>query len=143
LWNEENIPEFRREQFGTLRSKDLKVCGARAIKDNPRNLWNYKSGAWMEKFFRRWYFWATHNRLDPIVSAAKTLRSHLENTPAYAKHKVTNAIRESINTKIEKVKRLACGYRNRHHCRVALLFHCGGLDLYPRCIDAVLQMVGA
>jgi len=143
LWNEENIPQFRREQFESLRSKDLKVCRARAIKDNLRNLWNYKSAAWMEKFFKRWYFWATHSRLDPIVAAAKTLRSHLENILTYAKHKVTNAIGESINSKIEKVKRLACGYRNRHHYRIAIFFHCGGLDLYPKRTDVALQIVGA
>lgn len=141
LWNEENIPDFRREEFERLRSKDLKVSRAQLLKENVRNLWNYKSTIWMEKFFKRWYFWATHSRLDPMIAAAKTLKSHIANILTYAKHKVTNAVGESINSKIEKMKRLACGYRNRCHYRTAILFHCGGLNLYPKRTQAAFQIL--
>ncbi len=41
LWNEEKIPPYRWTQFEYLRSLDPKICRARAIKDNLRNLWNY------------------------------------------------------------------------------------------------------
>ena len=27
---------------------------------------------------KRWYFWATHSRLTPIVKAAKTIKAHWE-----------------------------------------------------------------
>jgi transposase len=143
LWNEENIPDFRREEFENLRSQDLKVCKAQALKENIRNMWNYKSTAWMEKYFKRWYFWATHSRLEPMIKAAKTLQSHITNILTYAKHKVTNAIGESINSKIEKMKRLACGYRNRAHYRTAILFHCGGLDLYPQRKQVAFQILAS
>jgi len=26
---------------------------------------------------------------------------------------------------------MACGFRNRDHYKLAIYFHCGGLDLYP------------
>ena len=45
---------------------------------------------------------------------------------------MTNATTEGINSKIQTVKLKACGYRSRDHYQTALLFHCGGLDLYPR-----------
>ncbi|PKN29496.1 MAG: ISL3 family transposase, partial [Deltaproteobacteria bacterium HGW-Deltaproteobacteria-21] len=57
---------------------------------------------------------------------------HLDNIVTYARHRITNALGESINAKIEKVKRLACGFRNRSHYRTAIYFHCGGLDLFPK-----------
>lgn len=132
LWNEENIPEYRRAEFDRLRSLDLKVCRARAIKDNLRHLWEYRKEGWMKRYFTQWYFWATHSRLKPMIKAAKSLKSHLDNIVTYARHQITNALGESINSKIEKVKRLACGYRNRDHYKTAIYFHCGGLDLYPR-----------
>ncbi|MBN1131334.1 MAG: ISL3 family transposase [Chitinispirillaceae bacterium] len=69
LWNEENIPDFRKEEFERLRSQDLKVSRAQALKENIRNLWKYKSVGWMEKYFKRWYFWATHSRLRPMIRA--------------------------------------------------------------------------
>jgi transposase len=86
----------------------------------------------MRKYFKRWYFWASHSRLDPIKKAAKTLKTHIDNIVTYARHRITNALAEGINTKIEKIKRMACGFRNRSHYRTAIYFHCGGLDLFPR-----------
>ena len=37
------------------------------------------------------------------------------------------------NAKIQAAKRRACGFRNRARFRTAIYFHCGGLDLYPKC----------
>jgi transposase len=141
LWNEENVPEYRKAEFDLLRSLDLKVCRARAIKDNLRHLWEYQKEGWMRRYFSRWYFWATHSRLQPIIKAAKSLKTHLNNIVTYARHRITNALGESINSKIEKVKRLACGYRNRGHYRTAIYFHCGGLDLYPRRKPVAFQVM--
>jgi len=132
LWSEENIPEWRREEFDSIRTKDLRICRAWAIKENLRHLWDYHYEASMRKYFKRWYFWATHSRLAPVKKAANTLKVHLDNIVTYAKHRITNALGEGINAKIEKVKRLACGFRNRSHYRTAIYFHCGGLDLFPK-----------
>lgn len=132
LWNRENIPAWRKEEFEQLRAQDLKVCRASAIKENLRHLWGYRYEANMRRYFKSWYFWATHSRLKPIIKAAQTLKAHLDNIATYARHRITNALAEGMNAKIEKVKRMACGFRNRTHYRIAIYFHCGGLDLFPR-----------
>ena len=41
LWNKENIPEWRLNDFEQIRHQDLKVCKAWAIKENIRHMWNY------------------------------------------------------------------------------------------------------
>ena len=132
LWNENNIPDWRRGEFEILKAKDLRICRAWAIKENLRHLWDYRYEANMRKYFKRWYFWATHSKLQPIKKAAKTIKTHIDNIVTYARHRITNALAEGINTKIEKIKRMACGFRNRAHYRTAIYFHCGGLDLFPR-----------
>jgi len=132
LWSQENIPVWRQEEFAALKAQDLKVCRAWAIKENLRNLWRYRYPGNMRRYFKRWYFWASHSRLEPIKKAAKTLTVHLDNIVTYARHRITNALAEGINTKIEKIKRMACGFRNRSHYRTAIYFHCGGLDLFPQ-----------
>jgi transposase len=132
LWSLENMPQWRHGEFEALRAKDLKVCRAWAIKENLRHMWDYQQEASMRKYFSRWYFWATHSRLEPIKKAAKTVKAHIENVVTYARHRITNALGESINGKIEKIKRIACGFRNRAHYRTAIYFHCGGLDLFPK-----------
>jgi len=50
----------------------------------------------------------------------------------YFKHPITNAVTEGLNSKIQTVKQMACGFRKGEHYRKAILFHCGGLDLYTR-----------
>lgn len=131
LWNAENIPPDRQSQFQQLKAKDLKVCRAWAIKENLRHLWSYRSEGWMRNFFNKWSGWAGRCRLKPMVQAARTIKVHLDNVVTYAKHRITNALGESLNSKIEKIKRLACGFRNRDHYKTAIYFHCGGLDLLP------------
>jgi transposase len=95
-------------------------------------LWDYKYPKWAEGFFDRWYYWTTHSRLRPMVKAAKTLKSHLPNILTFFKHRITNAVAEGLNSKIQMVKQMACGFRNRKHYKKAIYFHCGALDLYPR-----------
>lgn len=132
LWNEENIPEWRREQFEAIKNTATKTSRAWAIKESLRVFWKYVYAKCAEKFFTAWYFWATHSRLKPIIEAAKTLKRHLANILTYFKHRITNASTEGINSKIQMIKLMACGYRNRNHYKTAIYFHCGGLDLYPR-----------
>ena len=144
LWSKENIPIWRKDQFEELRAKDLKVCRASAIKENLRHMWDYRYEANMRKYFKAWYFWATHSRLEPIRKAAKTLKAHLDNIVTYARHRITNALAEGMNAKIEKIKRMACGFRNREHYRIAIYFHCGGLDMFPRrSVQPLLKFRGA
>jgi transposase len=83
------------------------------------------------RFWRRWYFWATHSRLKPIRAAAATLKRHLTNRLTSFQHRITNAASEGLNSKIEAIKKMACGFRNVEHFKTAIYFHCGGLDLYP------------
>ena len=134
LWlrNEENVPEWRREEFVAVKNANLKTSRALAIKEALRDFWTYSYTKCAEKYFNSWYFWATHSRMSPIIAAAKTLKRHLANLLTYFKHRITNATAEGINSKIQMVKLMACGYRNRQHYRAAIYFHCGGLDLYPR-----------
>jgi len=133
LWltNEENVPEWRREEFDTVKQKNLKTGRAWAIKESLRKFWDYYYPKRAATYFQRWYFWATHSRLTPMVRAAKTLKRYLPNIMTYFKYRITNATAEGINSKIQMVKEMACGFRNRSHYRTAIYFHCGGLDLYP------------
>ncbi len=130
LMNEERIPDWRKGEFDEIRKMNLKTSRAWAIKESLRHFWNYSYPKNAEKFFKRWYFWASHSRLKPMIKAARTLKSHMPNILTYFKHRITNAVVEGLNSKIQTVKQMACGFRNREHYRKAILFHCGGLDLY-------------
>jgi transposase len=132
LYNRENIPSTKLWEFDVLRKLDLKTSRAWAIKEHFKKFWDYCHEGWAKKFFQQWYNWASHSQLKPMVKAAKMIKDHFANILTYLKHRITNACVEAMNRHIEKVKRMANGFRNRAHYRTAIYFHCGGLDLYPR-----------
>lgn len=131
LYSRENVPEHRQREFAALRREELQVGRAWAIKEALRRLWHYTYPASGWKFWKQWYFWATHSRLEPIRRAAETLRRHIANILTYFRHPVTNAVSEGLNSKIQTIKKMACGFRNMENFKTAIYFHCGGLNLYP------------
>ena len=131
LYSREHVPAARRVEFSALRRLELKVGRAWAIKETLRQLWHFRYPGAARRFWQRWYFWATHSRLKPIREAAATLKRHLANILTYFQHRITNAVSEGLNSKIQTIKNMACGFRNVEHFKTAIYFHCGGLDLYP------------
>jgi len=132
LYAEENLPARYQERFASLKELDLKTARAWAIKESLRRFWSYKDARWAKRYWRRWYFWATHSRLKPMVKVAKMLKRHLDNLLTYFEYRVTNAVSEGLNNKIEAIKRQAYGFRNLEHFKTAIYFYCGGLQLYPK-----------
>ena len=132
LYAEENLPAKYQERFASLKGLDLKTARAWAIKESLRRFWRYQDVRWAKKYWRWWYFWATHRRLKPVIKLAKMLKRHLDNLLTYFKYRVTNVVSEGLNNKIEAIKRQAYGFRNRQHFKTAIYFYCGGLQLYPQ-----------
>ena len=60
LVHPENLPAVREARFEQLRQYDLKSVRAHAIRQNFRHFWNTIYPANARKFFKSWYFWATH-----------------------------------------------------------------------------------
>lgn len=131
LTNEENLKEKFIEQFNELKSADLKVSRAWAIKELFRDFWTYTYAGWAERHFDKWYSWAIRSRLEPIKKEARMIKKHLPNILNYFKHRISNAVAEGLNSKIQTVKANARGYRSFDGFRNSILFYCGGLDMRP------------
>jgi len=133
LWlrNPKNWNDAQRAQFAEMKIDVLQVGRAWSIMQAFQGFWEYRYAGSARKFFDRWYFWATHSRLAPIIEAARTLKRHLPGLLAYCKYRITNAVAEGMNSKIQLIKANARGFRNFEKYRVAILFSCGRLDLYP------------
>lgn len=125
------LSKQRRSEFDRLKNSTLKVARAWAIKETAHGLWAYRRRGWAVRGWKRWLGWAFRSRLEPIRKAARMVREHLWGILNAVLKGVTNATSESLNAKIQWVKKNACGFRNRERFRTAILFHCGRLDLYP------------
>lgn len=133
LKNPANFSRKAWREFAALRDSTLKSARAWAMKESIRRLWDYTYVGAARTFFKRWYGWAMRSRLEPMRKVARMIKAHLENILTYLTHRVTNAVTEGLNAKIQWVKYSARGYRNPTAFKTAILFHCGGLDLEPRC----------
>lgn len=131
LRNSERTDNRSRVWFMALTRASLKTARAWAIKEQAGKLWAYSSRAWAEKGWRRLLGWMDRSRLEPIKKVAATVKAHLWGILNAVVTSSTNAIGESLNARIQKIKAMACGFRNRQRFRRAILFHLGGLDLMP------------
>jgi len=131
LYSAENMPDAARERFDQIKNDNLKTARAWALKESLRELWGHDSMETAKRFWKHWYFWATHSCLAPMIDKAKLLARHLPNILTYFTHRITNAVAEGLNSKIATIQKRACGFRNRDNFKTAVYFHCGGLDLYP------------
>ncbi len=135
LWvqNPDRMSEARwTGRFEALRESTLKTARAWGIKELAMTLWDYVRRGPAEKAWKKWLAWALRCRLKPMRKVAKSIRSHLWGILNAIMHRVTNAKAEAINSRIQWLKKRACGYRNRKRFRNAIYFHQGGLDLHPR-----------
>ncbi len=131
LYRGRNLPEKHRDRFGALMELHLRTGRAYAIKEALAELWDYQSPAWGRKYWARWHFWATHSQLKPMVEVARMVKDHLGGVLNFFRHRITNAVAEGLNSKVTTIQKMAYGFRNKDHFRTAVLFRCGGLDLYP------------
>ncbi len=84
-------------------------------------LWRHLRHGYSADAWKRWLSWAMGSRLEPIKKVARMVREHLWGILNAA----TNASSESVNARIQRVKRMACGFRNKLRFRAAILFHLG------------------
>ena len=96
-----------------------------------RHLWEASD---LKEGLRYWFDWDNWSRncgLEAVSKAAQTIGNHMSYVLTYFWHPITNATSEGLNSKIQKVKAMACGYRNKENFKTSIYFHCGGLRLYP------------
>jgi transposase len=131
LRNPQNLNHESEGFFERMKRIAIQTARAWALKEHAMCLWCYKSRTWARKAWRAWIAWAKRSRLEPVKRVSQMIADHLEGIINAIVLGVTNAAAESVNAKIQRVKRMACGFRNRERFRTAIYFHLGGLDLLP------------
>lgn len=130
-----NPDNFAPEQAGAieaLQQMNLKTGRAWSLKETAMCIWRYVRRSLAENLWQGWIGKAMRSRLEPIKKVARMIREHLWGIVNAMALRATNATSESVNSKVQWIKRTACGFRNRDRFRNAILFHLGGLDLHPK-----------
>ena len=127
LKNPANLKPRELADLGSLRKRNLKTAKAHLIKVTFQDLYKETKQS-AEDFLKEWYFWATHSRLEPIVKAAKTIKSHWNGILRWFDSKINNGILEGINSLIQAAKSKARGYRSNRNLIAMTYMVAGKLD---------------
>jgi transposase len=131
LYHPDNLDSDRKEELDALRGESLRTGRAWAIKEFFRRFWDYTYTVTAEQFFFDWHSWAVRSQLPPIIEKAKMLKRHLPGLLGYFRQRITNAVSEGFNSRIQSIKSAARGFRAFANYRNRILFYCGKLNLKP------------
>lgn len=128
LWlkNPENLKANQSATLQALQVKKLNLKTSRAyhIRMNFQEFWRQPLQT-AEAFLKKWYFWATHSRLEPIKEAAYTMKRHWDGILRWFTSKINNGILEGINSLIQAAKARARGYRSTRNL-ITMIYLIGG-----------------
>jgi transposase len=121
----------KRRAFLSLSRMKLETARAWRIKETASTLWDYLYMNVAKEAWGKLLWWISHCRIPEMIKAGKTIRNYLWGILNAIRLKVSNGMTEAKNNSIQRIKKMACGFRNRDRFRTAILFHLGNLDLSP------------
>ena len=126
LKNPQNLTKNQSEKLDSLTVKKLNLKTSRAyhIKLNFQEIFNQPKEI-AESLLKKWFFWATHSRLQPVIDAAYTIKRHWDGVLQWFKSQITNGILEGLNSLIQAAKARARGYRTSKNL-IAMIYLIGG-----------------
>jgi len=132
LWlkGPDRFTDTQRERFADLRDQDLATAKVWSFKETFRSFFTCKTVEEGSLFFTQWYEGAVALGNAHLTKVAYMLNSHLTGLLAYLRHRRTNAMAESLNSRIQHIKACAHGFRRFASYRIAILFFLGKLALY-------------
>lgn len=129
LKNETNLSTGQHAIIDSLAQSNLKTARAYRIRLAFQEFYQQPSRQDAEAFLNKWYFWATHSRLQPMVDAARTVKRHWDGIVRWHDSKIANGLIEGINSLVQAAKAKARGYRSIRNLKAMVYLVAGKLDL--------------
>ena len=129
LRNPATLSDRQRATLDALPTRHLKTARAYQIRLAFQDLYDQPSAEPGAGFLRKWYFWATHSRLQPMIEAAHTVKRHWDGILRWFDSKIANGLIEGINSLVQAAKAKARGYRSSRNLKAMVYLIAGKLDL--------------
>lgn len=126
LWkNPEDLTVRQHDKLAWIAKTDPRLWRAYLLKEGLRHVFKIK-GAGGKAALDRWYRWAVRCRIPAFVELARKIKRHRAEIDNALDHHLSNALIESMNTKIRQIARTAYGFANPEALiALALLAHGG------------------
>ena len=107
---------------------NLKSMKALHIRENFQEIYTAPTVAMFETMLKKWYFWATHSRIEFMKEAAYTIKAHWDGVVQWKKTHIDNGLLEGLNSLIQAAKAKARGFRTFRCFRIVAFLITGKLD---------------
>ena len=129
LKNSTNLSQPQLDSLESLSKSNLKTARAYQMRITFQELYSQPTREGGEAFLKKWYFWATHSRLPPMIEAAKSVKRHWEGILRWFDSKIANGFMEGINSLVQAAKAKARGYRSTRNLKAIIYLIAGKLEL--------------
>jgi transposase len=129
LWkNPENLTERQREQLAWIAKTNPALHRAWALKEGLRTVFAIarRSPPEAVEALDRWISWARRCRLPAFVKLAQRVVRNRDAIVASIEHGLSNALVESMNTKIRLIVRVAFGFHSAEAIIALAMLSLGG-----------------
>ena len=135
LWlkNPKNLTGNQEIRLEALKRLDLRTARAYQIKLALARFWEIRNPLKAVVYLKRWFFWATHSRLEPVIRAARTIKRYWKGVINFLDARVTNGTVEGLNSKIKTAMKRAYGFKQVVYLRTIVYLVAGRLSFsYPQ-----------
>jgi transposase len=129
LKNKANLSAPQVDALAGLAGLNLKTARAYQIRLTFQDFYAQPSHEAATAFLKKWYFWATHSRIEPVIEAAKTIKRHWHGILRWFDSRIANGILEGINSLVQAAKAKARGYRSSRNLKAIIYLIAGKLEL--------------
>ena len=131
LKNKNNLSGKKQQQRGQLLEMFPLLGEAYSLRETLQLIWEMSDPAAAIEKLELWCQSAADSPVPALQGVARTFRAHWAGIVSYFENKITNAILENTNLKIQDAKRRARGYRNPDNFINMIYFLTAKLDFYP------------
>ncbi len=130
LKNECNLTKKQKETLEslTMSNMNLKTMRAYNIKKSFQDIYQANSKDEFITYLNKWYYWATHSKLEPMIKVAYMIKRHMDGIITWFDNKINNGILEGLNSVIQATKSKARGYRTFKNYKNIVYLITGKLD---------------
>jgi len=113
LRNKQNITQKEdRVKLRELLAANKALMTIYVLKDDLKELWDYRYPKAAMRFWKQWYGRAIRSRVEPLKKFAINLKGYLDGIIAHCRWPLHTSLLEGINNKIKVIKRMAYGFRD-------------------------------
>jgi transposase len=131
LKNRRNLSPLQQQAIERLESLPGRLCKtirAMHIRESFQALYQEPTFNEFSTSLKKWYWWASHSRLEPMKDAARTIKKHWDGILRWWDSRITNGVLEGLNSLIQAAKAKARGYRTSRNFITMIYLLTGKLD---------------